>query len=359
MITISLCMIVKDEEDVIGRCLDCVKDIMDEIIIVDTGSTDKTKEIASSYTSNVYDFEWIDDFSAARNYSFSKATKEYVMWLDADDVLLSEDIIKLKNLKNTLSPSVDVVMMKYNLGIKKDGTPICTYYRERLLKRSKSFKWIGSVHECIKISGKITSSNIAITHKKMKKPTSRNLDIFEKMIQKGKKLNHRELFYYARELYRNNRYDEAIKYYEKFLDREGGLLSNYVDACIDMHNIYKKREENIKALKSLLRSFEHGEPRAEICCMIGFYFKRQKDYSNAIFWFELAYNIKKPKISWGSILHDFYDYIPCIELCSCYFKLGNIKEAVKYNDMAAKLKPDDHLVAHNKEIFESLFKKGN
>lgn len=99
MITISLCMIVKDEEDVIGRCLDCVKDIMDEIIIVDTGSTDRTKEIVSAYTSNIYDFEWIDDFSAARNYSFSKATKDYIMWLDADDVLLSKDIIKLKNLK--------------------------------------------------------------------------------------------------------------------------------------------------------------------------------------------------------------------------------------------------------------------
>ena len=85
MISLSLCMIVKDEEEVIRRCLDSVINIVDEIIIVDTGSTDKTKEIAKEYTRKVYDFKWIDDFSEARNFSFSKASKEYILWMDADE----------------------------------------------------------------------------------------------------------------------------------------------------------------------------------------------------------------------------------------------------------------------------------
>ena len=102
MITISLCMIVKNEEEVIGRCLECVKDIVDEIIIVDTGSTDSTKEIVSKYTDMVYDFEWIDDFSAARNFSFSKASKDYTMWLDADDIILEADREKLLKIKESL-----------------------------------------------------------------------------------------------------------------------------------------------------------------------------------------------------------------------------------------------------------------
>ena len=80
-------MIVKNEEKVLKRCLNCVKDIVDEIIIVDTGSTDKTKEIARKYTDKVLDFKWVNDFSKARNYSFSKATKDYILWLDADDVI--------------------------------------------------------------------------------------------------------------------------------------------------------------------------------------------------------------------------------------------------------------------------------
>ena len=103
MVTISLCMIVKNEEDTLARCLDCIKDIVDEIIIVDTGSTDLTKEIAKNYTNLVYDFKWIDDFSAARNFSFSKATKDYCLWLDADDVISKKNQEKLKKLKETLT----------------------------------------------------------------------------------------------------------------------------------------------------------------------------------------------------------------------------------------------------------------
>ena len=133
--TISLCMIVKNEEKTLGRCLDSIHDIVDEIIIVDTGSEDNTKAIALKYTKDVYDFKWTEDFSAARNYAFSKATKEYIMWLDADDVLFDTDREKLINLKNNFDNSFDVVMMKYNLGSDDSNNPSCTFMRERLLKK--------------------------------------------------------------------------------------------------------------------------------------------------------------------------------------------------------------------------------
>ena len=116
MITISLCMIVKNEEKVLSRCLDSVKEIVDEIIIIDTGSTDKTKEIAKKYTNKVLDFKWINDFSAARNYSFSFASMDYVLWLDADDVILNKDKEKLLELKKKLNKKTDFVMMKYDVG---------------------------------------------------------------------------------------------------------------------------------------------------------------------------------------------------------------------------------------------------
>ena len=72
MITVSLCMIVRDEEAVLERCLESVRDAVDEIIIVDTGSTDATKDIGRNYTEKIYDLPWQDDFAGARNFAFSK-----------------------------------------------------------------------------------------------------------------------------------------------------------------------------------------------------------------------------------------------------------------------------------------------
>ena len=114
MISISLCMIVKNEERVLERCLQSLQGLMDEIIIVDTGSTDRTKEIAKKYTDKIYDFTWIDDFSAARNFSFSKATKEYIYVADADEVLDQENYEKFKQLKQVLLPEIDIVQMYYS-----------------------------------------------------------------------------------------------------------------------------------------------------------------------------------------------------------------------------------------------------
>lgn len=92
MIPISVCIIAKNEEDKIEKCLAPLMPYNFEIIVVDTGSTDRTKEIASKYTDLVYDFEWVNDFSAARNYSLKKASHNYVLVLDCDEFLTDIDI---------------------------------------------------------------------------------------------------------------------------------------------------------------------------------------------------------------------------------------------------------------------------
>jgi glycosyltransferase involved in cell wall biosynthesis len=84
---VSLTMIVKNEERNLSHCLESVRGVFDEIIIVDTGSTDGTKAIAREFGAKVLDFPWIDDFSAARNVALTHATGDYAFWLDADDVI--------------------------------------------------------------------------------------------------------------------------------------------------------------------------------------------------------------------------------------------------------------------------------
>ncbi len=112
MITISLCMIVKNEEKVLKRCLDSVRDLVDEMIIVDTGSTDRTKEIAASYPgAKIYDFTWVDDFAKARNFAFSKATCDYIYSADADEEINEENRKKFMRLKQVLLPEIEIVQI--------------------------------------------------------------------------------------------------------------------------------------------------------------------------------------------------------------------------------------------------------
>lgn len=111
MISISLCMIVKNEEKLLKRCLDSYRLVCDEIVIVDTGSTDRTKEIAAGYTDLIYDYPWNNDFAAARNFAFSKANCDYIFSADADEVLDEENRRQFLNLKQVLVPEIDIVQM--------------------------------------------------------------------------------------------------------------------------------------------------------------------------------------------------------------------------------------------------------
>ena len=353
-------MIVKNEYDVLARCLDSAKGIVDEIIIVDTGSMDNTKAIAKDYTDKIYDFEWIDDFSAARNYSFSKATMDYILWLDADDVILKEEGEKFKQLKQSLNTEVDIVMMKYNVGFDENGCITLSYFRERLSKRINNYKWMEPVHEYLEIGGNIINSDISITHKKEHAAVKgRNLSIYRKLLSEGKVLSTRGLFYYARELYYNQKYDDAIEYFNKFLDTEKGWNEDNISACYDLSICYNIKNDKKNMLKVLLKSFEYDTPRAEICCQLGCYYFDKKDYAKAIFWYKLATALNKPLDNWGFISHDHWGYIPNIQLCVCYDKIGSREEAIEYNNKAAEFKPNDSAVAYNKNYFERTAEQSN
>ena len=358
MITLSLCMIVKNEEKVLARCLDSIKEVVDEIIIVDTGSTDKTKEIAKKYTDKIFDFKWIDDFSKARNFSFSKSTKEYILWLDADDVILETDKNKLLDLKRNLKKTTDIIMLKYNTGFDENGNVNFSYYRERILRRANNYKWISPIHEVIVPSGNILYSNIAITHKKEHESNpKRNLEIFNKMLQRGETLDPRQQFYYARELYYNKEYEKAIHYFNLFLDNKDGWIENKINACIDLSNCYLLLNDEVNSFLALTRSFIYDLPRAEICYNIGNYFFNKQLFKLAIYWYKRATNCVLDTTKGGFYSLDCYNYLPYIQLCVCYYKIGNIEQAIKYNELAGKEKPTAPDYLYNKSFFNKLFKK--
>ena len=353
MIEISLCMIVRNEENVLGRCLQCAQSFADEIIVVDTGSTDGTKAIAENFTKKVFDFPWTDDFAAARNYSFSKATRDYIMWLDADDVVRPEDQEKILQLKKDLDPSVDVVMMKYLAGFDELGNPTFVYDRERLLRRAAQPVWEGAIHEVITPFGNILKTDIAVCHKKIKPgDPDRNLRIFEKMIKDGKTLSPREKFYYGRELMYHGRYDEAGHIFRDFLEEGQGWIENKIEACLNLAYCLDALGKKDSALQSLFSSFHYAAPRAEICCEIGRIFLSREQYSLAVFWYEQALRCR-PEENQGFLKQDCYRFIPYMQLCVCYDRMGDTARAKEYNEKAGALKPQHPAYLYNVRYFSS------
>lgn len=359
-ITISLCLIVRNEEDTIARCLDSVKGIPDEIIIVDTGSIDRTKDIARQYTNRIFDFPWIDDFAAARNFAFSKATKDYIFWLDADDVLSESDREEFIKLKKTIEPQIDIVNMPYLLSFDQFGKATFSLRRNRLVKRNKNFRWIGAVHEYLEVYGPIFNSDICVTHKDMGKPSDsdRNLKIYENRLARGEVFSPRDLYYYANELFDHRLYDRAAKVYQEFLGTGQGWIEDNLSACGKLSDCFDNLGDKRGKLEYLLKSFEYASPRAEFCCRLGFHFLNEGKYEQGVFWYKLATQLEKPIDSWGPRIEACWTWLPHLQLCVCYDRLGKHQLAYEHNEIARKYRPEDTQVLHNKKYLEGVLGLG-
>ena len=350
-ILISLCMIVKNEEHCIYRCLNSVKDFADEIIIVDTGSTDNTKNIACQFTEKIYDFKWVNDFSKARNFAFSKANGRYLFWLDADDYISEDNFLKLKDLKKNLDHSIDVYMLKYEIAFDKAGNSTFTYYRERLLKNDGSFCFLGAVHEAVVPHGKIEYLDISIKHLKDRaSDPKRNLKIYEEL-KKYKFLDERELYYYGRELFYNKKYKQAISQLNKVINNNSSWVENILGALEIKADCQLALKKYDLALETLYKSFSFSYPRANFLCRIGDIFMIQNKFNQAIFWYLNALNCEKNYISGGFILEDYYCFYPALQLCVAYYYLGNLKKSEEFNNLALSYKPYDETALKNKDFF--------
>ena len=356
MAAVSVCMIVKNEEAVLARCLASVRDLVEEIVVVDTGSTDATQEIAAKWADRVAEFPWRDDFAAARNFAFDLGTMDYLMWLDADDVLEPEDRERFRVLKASLEPEeADVIFMPYRVGLDGTDRPALVYDRERLVRRSLGLRWQGAVHECITPMGKIIRWDAAVTHRKLGPgDPDRNLRIYEKLLSEGKTLSPREQFYCARELLAHGRDQEAADRLESFLAEDRGWLENNLQACLDLSGCLERLGRREDSLTALLRALRYAPPRPELCCALGLWFFRREDWNTASYWYRQA--LSCPAGEQGFSDPDCRGYIPLLQLCVCAYRLGDAELAASYNRRAQELKPESAACRRNQIFFSGLEK---
>jgi len=332
MISISLCMIVKNEEAVLSRCLNSIADLMDEIIIVDTGSTDRTKEIAAKYTDRIYDFEWTGSFSDARNFSFQKATKDYIYCADADELLDDENHQKFALLKKGLLPTIDIVQMYYDNQL--SFNTIYNYdkeYRPKLYKRVRHFVWENAIHEAVRLNPTIYDSDIVITHRPTSNHTSRDLAAFEKLCTDGIYLNQKLHNLYAKELYISGDDDDFIRAEKSFResitdpDRSPDEILEACCVCVKACLIQKNY---LDFFKFTTKGIAAGGC-SEICCELGSYYFEENEIDEACLWY---YNAAFETESALRLKH--HTSIPLNALAACYDKKGMFDEAQKYRDMA-------------------------
>jgi len=219
--TISLCMMVKNEEDCLTRCLTGVKKCVDEIIIVDTGSTDRTVEIAESFGAQVYHHPWENDFSKHRNQSISYATGDWILQLDADEELFAEDVPLLE--RTVREGKADYYYCVF-YDMKQDGFIQGTYNLIRLFRNGMGMYYVRKVHNQLETKGKEAFSNIRIRHygydlsdEQMEAKFIRTTSLLRETLAASPDDSY-SLYQLAQSYSSHRDFEEAVKYGEMALD---------------------------------------------------------------------------------------------------------------------------------------------
>ena len=299
MMTVSVSMIVKNEEQVLARCLDCLKDFADEIVIVDTGSEDSTREIARKYTDRVYDFEWKDDFSAARNYAFGLCSMDYIYSADADEVIDKVNINKIISLKSSLDPSVEIVQfvyvnqLEFNTTYNFDKEP-----RPKLYKRCRSFTFEGRVHEAVRMDPLVFDSDIEVIHKPMSLHSGRDFSIFLKSIAMDGGLSKRLRSMYLRELAvsgEDGDFTAAFDYFKEAVEEETD------EDLVKSELFVLMRAARVRNDRDLFMKYSHRALAVGACSETAFelgeFYRTSGDEREAAIWYFNAKNETEPLLN--------------------------------------------------------------
>jgi glycosyltransferase involved in cell wall biosynthesis len=363
MSTVSLCIIVRNEEKVLEKCLSSIVDIADEIIIVDTGSTDRTVEIAKKFVDKVHHFHWIDDFAAARNYAESIVTCKYIFRFDADCTLQNGDMAKLLDLKKKNFDGADLVKFNFIEHFETlDNGKIKPLFEESTvyLHKNKKFRWQAPIHEFLvlinsKLQPKIYSdSSILILHhrEEANKPwrTKQNLDILKKSVSIKDQNYTRMLRFYARDLYFDGQYKESVKQFQKLLEcKIESEVKAYAIDKIYFALFYSNRHDRIPEFEYLIDNPKNPVLillAADVACLSD-PIKAKQAYlqyiQNPFVKSQFEFDIER------------FNVHPYIQLGKILIHQKNFDEAKKYLNIAISEKPNKDNVSRINALLEFCY----
>ena len=341
---LSVCMIVKNEEKVLERCLRSIHGIADEIIVVETGSTDKTKEIALQYTDKVYDFEWANDFAKARNYAASKATGEWILAIDADEYVDRDQFEKFKEQLKTDPPNLEINAVEIISFVGRKAEFTFKNLHARFYKNNSKIKYFRPIHEDLKYIDdreyQLGVVDLQLFHSgymkgtiQEKEKSKRNLPLLLNLENK-KSIDY---FYIGNE-YRNlGDLDKAILYYQKaYKERESDQAEYILQLLIFLIDALYKKKRYREALE-VIQSCEIAYPKlADFKYYKGLIYQAQNKYNKAKSIFE---HILSNKYRLSARSEEFKEYAPLVNLANIYEEKGNLHKAVEYYSKALSINP--------------------
>jgi glycosyltransferase involved in cell wall biosynthesis len=331
----SLAMIVKDAEAQIEDVLRDASSFCEELIVVDTGSSDSTRELAAKHGAKVIEFEWIDDFAAARNVSFEHCTGDWILWLDADDRIPEEAQRGFANLKRELTgwPEVDVVMIPYRVHFAQGDPSICTFSfeRERVVRRRAGIRWFGPVHETVNVPRPpIRWPDAWVEHRPRSEDrehkVDRNLRILERAVAGGDRAS-RTLFYLGNELKDHDRWEDALRAYQEYLDTSETVVWERHAALLSMAVCSEMLGRQEAKLDYLFRAMRLDGSRAEAFLRVGLHHYERKEWQLAIPFFLAATSLPRPTD--GFVDDTAYTWAPWDYLSICHSEMGMYQLALE------------------------------
>lgn len=240
---ISACMIAKNEEKVIARCIESYRKVVDEIIVVDTGSTDRTVAIAESMGAKVFRFTWNDDFSAAKNFAIDQAKGDWIVFLDADEYFANGTGANLRRYLNKLDKAYNAVVCRMINIDEISGKAIDEITHIRVFKNNKKIRYVRPIHEGLVYHGKggkllahlADKQDLVIHHtgysaNVSKKKARRNLTMLLNQME-DEKTAHPEYWYYIADSYNSlEEYEKVITYIRLF--RASGIKMTNLNARV-------------------------------------------------------------------------------------------------------------------------------
>lgn len=362
---LSLCMIVKgdkEEAEYLSKALASVKGHVDEMCITITHLPGEKRnyaveKVAKKYGAKISDFEWIEDFSAARNFNFAQATGDFIIWMDADDTVERPE--KLRQICEQAPNHIGVVFLNYDYQTDDEGTVRVKQWRDRLIRNNGCVTWKGRLHETpvdVRRTAKAQNTEVNIIHHakpdRWVQSSERNMRILLKQMEDEKNSPDPRTFFYLASCYREVGKDEqAAQLYEMYLKLSGWDEERCMARC-QLAEIAFDANDDPGAIAQFMQAIiERPDFPIPYIGLAKVYMNAEK-YNRAIQYLEMALAKPEPKTSMVMNPLD-YTYRPWLLLAECKYREGAVDDAIACCKKALTYR-DDELTRGFLETYNKL-----